>query len=187
VGCAECYYAVGFAWRMAETEIIAFDIDRIARRQTRRLAAAAGVSAKVKVKKKCDWADLNRLITDRTLVFVDAEGYESSLLSVEKAPRLKKADLLVEIHEEPGAPCANDVERLMRERFKDSHLLTWRRSSDRKSSVERFASLWKGQLDPEEFGAMLDEARPVPQVWLWATAKRQSLQTPRKAPAGFAG
>jgi hypothetical protein len=34
---------------------------------------------------------------------------------------------------------------------------------------------------------MLDEARPVPQVWLWATAKRQSLQTPRKAPAGFAG
>jgi hypothetical protein len=42
VGCAEGYYAVGFATRMPETDVIAFDIDPIARRQTRHLAAMAG-------------------------------------------------------------------------------------------------------------------------------------------------
>jgi predicted O-methyltransferase YrrM len=47
VGCAEGYYAVGFAWRMPETEVITFDIDPIARRQTRRLAAMAGVSTTI--------------------------------------------------------------------------------------------------------------------------------------------
>ena len=171
VGCAEGYYAVGFAWRMPEAEIISFDIDPIARRQTRRLAAMAGVSTKVRVNNECEWADLNHLISDRTLVLVDVEGYEFTLLSAEDVPSLEKADLLVEIHEEHGAGCTNAVEQAMRERFQDTHLLTWRRSLDRKSSVEQFASLWKGKINEEEFCAMLDEGRPVPQVWLWATTK----------------
>jgi hypothetical protein len=171
VGCAEGYYAVGFAWRMPEAEIIAFDIDPIARRQTRRLAAMAGVPAKVKVNNKCEWANLNQLISDRTLVLVDVEGYESSLLSVEDVPSLKKADLLVEIHEDHGSGFTNAIERSMRERFQDTHLLTWRRSLDRKSLVEQFAFLWKGKINEEEFCAMLDELRGVSQVWLWATTK----------------
>jgi len=168
VGCAEGYYAVGFAWRMQDTEVIAFDVDPIARRQTRRLAAMAGVSTKVSVNGQCEWADLNRLISDRTLVLVDVEGYESNLLSVEEAPNLEKADLLVEIHEVQGTGRTNAVEQSMRERFQDTHLLKWRRSLDRKDSVEQFASLWKGKINEKEFCAMLDEGRPTPQVWLWA-------------------
>jgi hypothetical protein len=171
VGCAEGYYAVGFAWRMPEAEIIAFDIDPIARRQTRRLAAMTGVSSRVRVNNKCEWANLNRLISDRTLVLVDVEGYESGLLSVKDVPSLKKADLLIEIHEEHGSWFTNAIEQSMRERFQDTHLLTWRRSLDRKASVEQFASLWTGKINKEEFCAMLDEWRAVPQVWLWATTK----------------
>jgi hypothetical protein len=170
VGCGEGHYAVGFAWRMPEAEIITFDIDPIARRQIERLAAMAGVSSKVKVNNECGWSDLNRLISGRTLVLVDVEGYESRLLSVEHAPNLKKADLLIEIHEEDGAHCRNAVEQSIRDRFQETHRLTWRRSIDRKSSVEQFAPLWEGKIHEEEFMAMLDEGRPVPQVWLWATA-----------------
>jgi hypothetical protein len=168
VGCAEGYYAVGLAWRMPQTEVIAFDIDPIARWQTRRLAAMVGVSTNVRVNNACEWSDLNQLISDRTLVFVDVEGYESDLLSVEHVPSLKKADLLIEIHEGDGAGRADTVEESMRERFQHSHRLTWRRSLERKSSIEQFAALWKGKINEEEFGAMLDEGRPVPQVWLWA-------------------
>jgi hypothetical protein len=120
------------------------------------------------VSKGCNRADLNRLISDRTLILVDAEGYESSLLSVEEVPNLKKADLLIEIHEEQEAGCTNAVEQSMGDRFKDTHLLTWRRSLDRKSSLEQFASLWKRKIDEREFCAMLDEGRRGPQVWLWA-------------------
>jgi O-methyltransferase len=175
VGCAEGYYAVGLAWRMPGTEIITFDIDPIARRQTLRMAAMAGVSTRVKVKNGCGRANLNRLISERTLVFVEAEGYESILLSVGHVPSLKKADLLVEIHEKDGFGRANAVEKLMALRFADSHLLTWRRSLDRKRSVELFAPLWKGKIAEEEFGAMLNEWRPGPQVWLWATKKQRNL------------
>jgi SAM-dependent methyltransferase len=171
VGCAEGYYAVGLAWRMLQTEVIAFDIDPMARRQTQRLAALAGVAAKVRVENGCEWADLNRLITNRTLVAVDVEGAELSLLNPDHAPALKKADLLVEIHEGQGADLTISVEQSMRERFQETHQLTWRRSLDRKSSIEQFSSLWKGKIKQEEFAAMLDEGRPVPQVWLWAKAK----------------
>jgi hypothetical protein len=131
----------------------------------------AGVSTKIRVNNGCQRADLNRLISDRTLVLVDAEGYETSLLSVEDVPSLKKADLLVEIHEE-DAGCTNAVEQSMRKRFQDTHLLTWRRSLDRKSSLKQFASIWKGKISEEEFGVMLNEDRPVPQVWLWAQSMR---------------
>jgi O-methyltransferase len=175
VGCAEGYYAVGLAWRMPEAEIITFDIDPFARRQTLRMASMAGVSKRVKVRNGCGRADLNDLISERTLVLVDAEGYESSLLSVEHVPGLKRADLLVEIHEEDGVGCANAVEISMAERFADSHLLTWRRSLDRKSSIELFAPLWKGKIAAEEFGAMLNEWRRPSQVWLWATKRQGRL------------
>jgi hypothetical protein len=171
VGCAEGYYAVGLAWRMPQTEIVAFDLDPMARRQTRRLAALAGVSAKVRVENGCEWADLNRLITDRTLVVIDVEGAEFSLLNPQNAPALKMADLLVEIHEGRGADATISVAQSMRERFQETHQLTWRRSLDRKSALEQFSSLWQGKINQEEFGAMLEEDRPVPQVWLWAERK----------------
>jgi hypothetical protein len=79
------------------------------------------------------------------------------------------------MHEEDGDGCRNVVEQSIRDRFQETHRLTWRRSIDRKSSVEQFASIWEGKIHEEEFIAMLDEGRPVPQVWLWATAKSGNL------------
>jgi hypothetical protein len=74
-------------------------------------------------------------------------------MSVEDVPSLNRADLLIENHEEQDAGCTNVVEQSMRERFKDTHLLTWRRTLDRKSSLEQFASLWKGKINEHEFCA----------------------------------
>jgi hypothetical protein len=116
-------------------------------------------------------ADLNYLMTDRTLVVVDVEGAEFSLLNPDHAPALRKADLLIEIHEGQGAGATISVEQSMRERFQETHQLTWRRSLDRKSSVEQFSTLWKGKIEQEEFAAMLDEGRSASQAWLWAKAK----------------
>jgi hypothetical protein len=175
VGCAEGYYAVGLAWRMPEIDVVAFDIDPIARAQTKRLAAMVGVSARIKVSARCGWARLDHLISDRTLVLIDTEGDESNLLNLEEMPRLKNADLIVEVHEDDGVGSINSVEQTLRERFEETHQLTWRRSTDRKSSVEQFAPLWKGKICEEEFCAMLDEGRPVSQTWLWARAKHGNV------------
>jgi hypothetical protein len=171
IGCAEGYYAVGFGWRMAQTEIFAFDTDPIARDQTRRLAAMVGASTRITIGTRCGRADLNRLISDRSMVVVDVEGEEFNLLDTNDVPCLKNADILVEIHEGDGVSWANSVAQSLGERFAGTHRLTWRRSVDRKSSVEQFAALWKGKISEEEFCAMLDEGRPVPQTWLWATTK----------------
>jgi hypothetical protein len=99
VGCAEGYYAVGFARRMPNVRIHAFDVDPRARERTGELAELNQVSDRVLVGAECTFDIFQTFGCSSTLVFCDIEGAEDFLLDPVKAPRLKECGIFVEAHD----------------------------------------------------------------------------------------
>ena len=116
IGTADGYYAVGFGRLMPNTRIVGFDTDRWARDATAKLIRLNNVP-NVEIEAMCDNAWINRNIVPNTLIFSDCEGYEAVLFDLEKSSILRECDMVIELHERP----APGVEKLLRERFADTH------------------------------------------------------------------
>lgn len=100
VGCAEGYYAVGFARAAAKPRVLAVDTNRDALELARELASINGVEGSVEFFGDFDLVLRERLtFNGRTLVFMDVEGAEISLLDPENRPILREFDYLVELHD----------------------------------------------------------------------------------------
>lgn len=98
IGCAEGYYACGFAMRMPDKKITAYDIDEIARQNTAELKELNSLN-NIEIKAECTHEELNLKSKPNTLVFCDIEGFEKILLDPIKVPNLKYVDLLIEAHD----------------------------------------------------------------------------------------
>lgn len=98
IGCAEGYYACGFAMTMPNTKIIAYDIDSNARENALELKTLNKLS-NLEIKSECTHYELNSKSEKGTLIFCDIEGYEKILLDPTLVPNLKKVDLLIETHD----------------------------------------------------------------------------------------
>jgi hypothetical protein len=120
IGCAEGYYAVGFARRLPAARVWAFDLDEKARSVCQSLAEKNGVADRVRVGGLFQPEDFRSYIHGPTLVLCDIEGAERALLDPERAPELRSMDVIVESHEglAPGI-----TEELLR-RFSSSHEIT---------------------------------------------------------------
>lgn len=99
IGCSFGYYAVGFALRMPETKVFAFDIDPVAREHCKKMAQANHVEDRVIIGEAFKHEDYERFSGPETLVFMDIEGAEQDLLNPQKAPALLGMDVVVEIHD----------------------------------------------------------------------------------------
>ncbi|CAM9971646.1 unnamed protein product [Chrysoparadoxa australica] len=119
IGCAEGYYAVGLALRLPEARVLAFDIEESARTAARGLADAHGVGDRVEIGGEFTTADFASLDPGETFVFCDIEGAEIDLLVPDKAPNLRKLDILVELHNVPEI----GINRRMLEAFRPTHRL----------------------------------------------------------------
>jgi hypothetical protein len=179
IGCAEGYYAIGLALLDHKAEVFAFDVDPIARGQTRRLARLNGVSERVRVFGECTHFKLNELIKGKTIVVCDIEGRELVLLDPVKVPGLKDADLLVEVHEESASDNILRVEERVAGRFAGSHTIERRVAYDREKWIREHMSLWQGKVSRERMLKSLNEARSGSQVWLWARARRPGILSPK--------
>jgi hypothetical protein len=117
IGCAEGYYAVGFARRLTSTAVYAFDTDLNAREYCKDLATRNRVRERVHIGGTCDHSTLATMAALSAFIFCDCEGYEVELLDLSKVPDLAKCDLLVELHDfiDPTISI-----RLL-ERFKSTH------------------------------------------------------------------
>ncbi len=165
VGCAEGYYAVGLAVTVPATQVIAFDTDFISRNQTLRLARLNEVSDRVEVRALCDYIDLDRPSRGKTLVVCDIEGGEAHLLDPDKAPNLRRHDILVEVHETSEASTA--TEDLLVSRFKATHRLERIAATDRGSWIEEHARHLPGTVPRPLLRKAVEEHRAAGQVWLW--------------------
>ncbi len=168
IGCAEGYYAVGLAWRMPNVEVIAFDVDPLARKQTVRLASLAGVADRIQIRANCTPPKLDQLIKDGTLLIIDVDGFEIQLVNPQAVRNLARAALLVELHPSPPLDLAA-VAEAFGHRFETTHDLTWFNSESREPN--QYKSLSNGKIGPERFAEYLEEGRPWPQQWLWAKPK----------------
>ena len=99
IGCAEGYYAVGFARAFRKIPVQAFDIDPQARTLCRKLAEVNGLADLVSITDNCTIDVLNKILVDSTLIISDCEGYEFDLLRPELIPKLSSSDLIVELHD----------------------------------------------------------------------------------------
>ena len=98
IGCAEWYYACGFAMRMPNVKIVAYDIDEYARKNATKLKELNNIK-NIEIKEECTHEELNIQSQKDTLVFCDIEGYEEILLDPLKVSNLKNVDLLIESHD----------------------------------------------------------------------------------------
>ncbi len=98
IGCADGYYAAGFAFKKPNTKVYAYDIDQSSRKNTQDNCQLNNLD-NVKVLEECTHEELNDKSKPNTLVFSDIEGFEDSLLCPQKVPNLKYVDLLIESHD----------------------------------------------------------------------------------------
>lgn len=99
IGCAEGYYAIGFARMFPAARVLAFDISEEAQALCTRMARHNGVGDRVEVKGCADSDWTNAFAPDeRVLVFCDAEGAEREIFSPRSVAALQRAHVIVEIH-----------------------------------------------------------------------------------------
>jgi hypothetical protein len=166
VGCSFGYYAVGFARRLPQAEVIAYDTDRWARAAARETAAANGVT-NLTVLGYCGPSQLARRLDVPALVLSDCEGFETELLLTPPVEAFASATVLVELHESE-APGVTDR---LRERFRDTHTFALTTSGPRAAAADL------GFLTPEERNLAVDEIRGVGQQWALLTPHQQAGST----------
>ena len=119
IGTAEGYYAVGMALRNPGAQLVGFELSRAARSVLRKLARCNGVSGRIKLLDRCTPEKLRAVLAGaiRPAVICDCEGAEDELLDPDRIPLLKRALILVEIHDGMVPGIAQRVE----ERFTATH------------------------------------------------------------------
>ena len=165
VGCAEGYYAVGFALVFPVTPVVAYDIDPHAQQLCMDLAVLNGVQGRVAILGSCGPDDLIARTGQRLLVISDCEGYEGDLFTAPVAEALGNSDVIIELHEENAPGLTNKITTV----FKETHLQQMLPVTPRR--VRDFPALKKIPLIYRRFA--FDELRfKDNQNWLWLTPKK---------------
>ncbi len=161
IGCAEGYYATGFARRMPGTTVKARDTNPAARNLCAAMADANGVT--LQIGGEMTHADFALCTTQPTAILCDIEGAEGELLDPALAPGLLDADILVEVHEGtyPGLLAT------LTARFAATHTVT---RIDRTIRPD-FLPDWAETLSDLDRLLLLWEWRATPTPWLWMDRK----------------
>ena len=160
VGCASGYWLTGLALRMPHAELFGFDIEKEALARCSELIALNNVQSRVKLLGFCTPDQLEKLIYPKTLLFMDCDGPEYDLLDPQLAPALRRADIIVEIHDFINPK----ISSTLHERFRESHTIERISSRRREPASERYPGL--KALPREHWPAALNERRPCVQEWM---------------------
>ena len=98
IGCAEGYYACGFAYKLPNSKIFAYDIN---------ILALEALSENINLNNinNISYSDiftkdtLAEKVSKGDLLFIDVEGYENELLDIYNCSILKSVDIIVESHD----------------------------------------------------------------------------------------
>lgn len=157
VGCAEGYYAAGFALAMPGTRVHAFDIEPAARERCAAMAAHNGLGERLTVGAACTPETLAALPPDGVALLADCEGCERALLDPAAVPNLARWAILVELHEflDPG------IADTIAARFEPTHEVTLIDEAPRDGA--RIPEL--AFMDAAARRTVLDERRPAQMRW----------------------
>jgi precorrin-6B methylase 2 len=176
IGCAEGYYAIGFALRLPHAEVYAFDTNPTAKQLCAEMARLNGVADRLHIEDFCNEEALRSIpLGDRTLIISDCEGYEGSLFNRQLAEFLVQHDLIIETHDFMNI----DLSAKMHDTFAKTHHIRSIKSMD---DIEKAHTCHDRALEPystrDKF-FILREGRPAIMEWLVMTS------TQIRAPTGL--
>lgn len=178
IGCAEGYYAVGFALRIPGAIVHAYDADPSMMRSCHETAGLNGVESRIRIGSVFTSETLKKLdLGKRALIISDCEGHEYSIFNAEIIGDLKRHDVLIELHDGTRGALTSDLIR----RFSASHTLQIIRSIDdwRKPLLYEFPEL--AGIDVASRMKILAEARGDQMEWLYCRSRAISLTFPKNS------
>jgi hypothetical protein len=165
IGCAEGYYAVGIKRLLPDVQVIAFDIDPLAQKACKALAAKNNVD--IDVRGQFYPEDFGRFSQSggKVLVWCDIEGSEAALLDPVQAPALQTMDLVVELHATSGGHTRDIVP----ERFRETHDIEIRTARGHDpvlppclkdvSDLDRLLAQWEWRSSPTPWAILRPRGR----------------------------
>lgn len=169
IGCAEGYYAVGFARIFPLSKIVACDIDEKSRELCKRMAKANKVEDRVLVSGKFSFEDLKLIDPNsRNLIISDCEGFENDLFTEETLSHLVHSDLIIETHDFiiPGT-----LKKLSQLFSETHHLEIISTLNEREKLTKVFLPELKSYL-PYIRRRLISEQRPGTMYWLALFSKK---------------
>jgi hypothetical protein len=156
IGSGDGYFTVALARLHPAARVVGYETDERERESARALAALNGVS--IELRGTCGPADLER-IGDRPLLLIDVEGYELHLLDACALPSLRRATMIVELHDRGGGTM---IATTLRSRFAPTHRITVIEGQPR--HFRDFPELdgW----DAQEAAVAVSEGRPHAGRWM---------------------
>ncbi|MBI1770372.1 MAG: methyltransferase [Bacteroidetes bacterium] len=167
IGCAEGYYAIGFARRIPTAQVYAYDTNEFARAFCSEMANLNNVR-NVKVESFCSPETLEHFkFRGKSLIISDCEGYERVLFNEKNLQNLLDSDLLIETHDFLDATISGYLISL----FSKTHHVEIISSVDDtvKSRVYQFPEA--DRLDIKARRMLFAEGRPGLMEWLYLTPK----------------
>ena len=162
VGSGDGYYVCGFAARLPQCQIIAYEADELSREACARNLAINRLEASATIRGFATVEDLKESLTgEQACLMVDCEGGELDLVDLEKLPALKSTTILVEVHDfvRPG------IGKTILERLSRTHTVARMDQASRPVPIPGLP----GWLAPWNF-FLQDERRGVAEnYWLFFT------------------
>ncbi len=174
IGCAEGYYAIGFARRITTATIFAYDINKDAVDVCICMAQENSVAERLITGSFCNIGTLRSIpFSRRALIISDCEGYEKELFTDELVQLLVNHDVLIESH-------SNSISQLLRKRFQHTHIIAVIESLNdlAKAGTYSFPELDRYSLPERRI--LLAERGPAIMEWFFMTPRTNQLR-PRSA------
>jgi hypothetical protein len=164
VGAAYGYYALGFAQRLPEVGILAYESDVTRVNLIKKYGALNGVADRIKFRGECSATSLARDLetVGSAFVLMDIEGGEAAVLDAAIVPQLRRAELLIELHEMfvPG------ITQMLQERFAATHDQSLIRETAVPLDKLDLAAWGLDDLDRNALAGILDDLRGREMAWL---------------------
>jgi hypothetical protein len=168
IGCAEGYYAVGFALRLPAAKVIAFDTNSDATRLCAAMAEANGAQNRLLVGAMCDPDTLAQFAHGpKILIVCDCEGYERELFPTGSGERLKRHDLLIELHDFIHPGISSTIQNV----FSETHEIEVFTSISDADKARTYSHELLAGLSLQEKEELLAEGRPTEMQWYFLRAK----------------
>lgn len=169
IGCAEGYYAVGFAIRCPKLQVFAFDVNEEALLLCSKMAELNNVNAQIKNGTFCSTQTLKEFnYTSKTLILCDCEGYESKLFNDDSIAILSNSDLLIEVHDVIKYDIGSKLIKL----FSDTHHINIIKSINDFKKPYIYSSMYLEGLNYDEKYGLLAELRVCDMEWFYFTSKK---------------
>lgn len=168
VGCAEGFYAIGFALKIPDVTVYAYDTNSEARDACKTMAQLNNVADRVKIDSSCTAETLKNFKPKRkALIFCDVDGFEKQLFSETNIQSLSDKDILIETHD-----CYDKtITKYLKALFAKTHNLTVVDSLSDHLKVMRYEYKELEGLNYSQVFSILEEGRPGTQEWFFFTPK----------------